>query len=447
VIRLALRSLRFRRASFIAAFVSVVLSTALIGSFATLVAAAGSKGISGSDRTTLLTMGAVVGSWGALIALFSLTSTLGITVRQRDTEIGLLRTIGSTPRQARRMIRSETFVLAALGSAVGAAVALAGGAALLALLRSTEVVSDGVQRGNSGAAVAVTAAGLVLVSLLAASIAARRATSGSARMALVRSADESGRLPRWRLVIGTLLIVQGLGMATVTVTALKGASDPYTAMQSVGSAAIITAIGLAALGPLVLRCATVVIRPLLALAGPPGYLAGFNASRRARVLSGVLGPVIVFTATSVAVLMVAGIDGRTLDALAPDKQEQHAVTLLNYVISGMIAVFAAIMVVNAIAAVTSQRGTEFERLHLVGATHEQVRASVRVEASLVASIGIVLGVACGGVSVVPYSVVRHEGVVPNGQLWVPLAIAAVAAAITLVSSGTAARRVRARVPR
>lgn len=442
---LSLRSLRFRRASFAAAFVSIVLAASLIGSFATLVAASGGSGVSDSERTTLLIMGAVVGGWGSLISLFSLTSTLGITIRQRDTEIALLRTLGGTPRQCRRMIGTETFVLAVLGSLVGSAVAWVGGTALLALLRSTGIVSDTVRAGNSIVAVMASGSVLVVVSLLAAGLAARRATSGSAQMALVRSTDESSGLPRWRVVVGILLVVQGLSMAAVTVTALKDASDPYTAMQVVGSAGIVIAIGLAALAPVVLRCATVVVRPLLALAGAPGHLAGFNASRRPGLLSGVLGPVVVFTATSVSVLMMVGIDGRTLDALATDEQEQQAVTLLNYVISGMIAVFAAIMVVNAIVAVTSQRGREFDRLHLVGATRAQVRASVRVEACLVATLGVLLGVLCGLVAVLPYSVVRHEGFLPDGQLWVPLATGVAAALITLVSSSSAVRRTQRRV--
>lgn len=445
MIRLSLASLCFRRASFTAAFVSIVLSVLLIGSFATLVAAAGLEGISDSERTTLLIMGTVVGGWGSLIALFSLTSTLGITVRQRDTEIALLRAIGGTSRQCRRMIRSETFVLAVVGSLVGSVAAWAGGRALLALLTSTGIVSDAVRSSNGVPAVVVAGCLLVVVSLVAAGLAARRATGGSAQMALVGSAAESARFPRWRVVVGLLLIVQGLSLAAVTVTALKDASDPYTAMQVVGSAGIVIAIGLAALAPVVLRWATVVVRPLLALAGAPGHLAGFNASRRPRPLSGVFGPVVVFTATSVTVLMMVGIDGRTLDALATDEQEQQAVTLLNYVISGMIAAFALIMVVNAIVAVTSGRRREFDRLHLVGATHAQVRASVRVEAYLVAALGVVLGVLAGLASVLPYSVVRHEGLVPDGQLWVPLATGAVALLVTVASSSHAVRRTQRRL--
>ena len=105
--RLAFASLRHRATASLATFVTVLLGTALMGSFATL-AATGTGPVSATDQETLFIMGAVVGGWGALIVLFAVVSTVGITVTQREVEIGLLRTIGATPRQARRLVRAET---------------------------------------------------------------------------------------------------------------------------------------------------------------------------------------------------------------------------------------------------------------------------------------------------------------------------------------------------
>ncbi len=70
---------------------TVLLGTALMGSFATLLETSGGAGISDADAEALGTMALVVGGWGTLIVLFSVASTLGITVRQRVAEIGLLR--------------------------------------------------------------------------------------------------------------------------------------------------------------------------------------------------------------------------------------------------------------------------------------------------------------------------------------------------------------------
>ncbi len=77
-----------------------------MGSFATLIETATGP-VSDADAESLIIMGAVVGGWGAIIVLFSVASTMGITVRQRELEIGLFRTIGGTPAQARRLIRVE----------------------------------------------------------------------------------------------------------------------------------------------------------------------------------------------------------------------------------------------------------------------------------------------------------------------------------------------------
>jgi putative ABC transport system permease protein len=441
--RLAWASLRARSSSFTATFLSIMLASALIGSFATLAQAGLADGVSDSDSNTLLVMGAVVGSWGSVIALFSLTSTLGIMVRQRDAEVALLRTIGATPRQARRMIRIETFLIAVLAGGVGALLALAGGSGLLALLRGTDVVDDSVGSAGAGAAVTCTVAVLVVVSVLAATIAGRRATRGTSLGVLAESRKGNRRLPRWRVVVGVLLVAYGTGLGAFTLVALRHADDPYAAMQTCGSASIVVAVGLATVAPALLRWAAIVLRPLMGMFGAPGHLAGHNASRRAHVLAGVLGPVLVLTATAVTTLMAVGIDDRTLSALTTDRQEQKAVTLLNYVVTGMIGVFAAIMVLNALVAVIGQRKQEFRRLHLVGATPQQVRSSVLVESAVIAAVGIVLGLLASVVTVLPYSVVRGEGVVPDGQLWVPAAIAVLAAVLTLGGSALAVRRTMA----
>ncbi|WP_345713278.1 FtsX-like permease family protein, partial [Kineococcus glutinatus] len=172
---LALRSLRHRAAASTATFAAVLLGTLLVGSFATLVETA-TGAVSAADRDTLITMGAVVGGWGAVIVLFSVASTTGVTVRQREAEIGLLRTVGMTPRQGRRLVVAEVALVALVAAAAGALLAAAGGRALLALLRSGDLVSADLPWGGGPASLAVTAAAVVATSVLAALLAARRAT-------------------------------------------------------------------------------------------------------------------------------------------------------------------------------------------------------------------------------------------------------------------------------
>ena len=152
---LAWRSLRHRLPSFSATFVAILLSTLVVGAFATLVETATGP-VSGDDRETLIIMGAVIGGWGALIAMFSLVSTLSVAVRRRDVEIGLLRVIGATPRQARRMVRTETAVVALAAALTGAVVAWPAGRALLAMIRDGGLVAPSVEYGGGVAALGAT---------------------------------------------------------------------------------------------------------------------------------------------------------------------------------------------------------------------------------------------------------------------------------------------------
>jgi putative ABC transport system permease protein len=55
----------------------------------------------------------------AIPSLIALVNTLGINVLERTREIGVLRAVGATRRQVRRMIMAESLLLAAAGTAFG----------------------------------------------------------------------------------------------------------------------------------------------------------------------------------------------------------------------------------------------------------------------------------------------------------------------------------------
>ena len=437
---LAWASLRRRAAAFTATFVSVLLGTALIGSFATLIETATGP-VSSQDHDNLLIMGAVVGSWGTAIVLFSLASTIGITVRQRGVEIGLLRTIGSSPRQARRLVRVETLLVSAVAAAGGAVLAAVGGRLLFTALRDGGVVASTVEFGGGPASLGATALAMVATALAAASVAGRRATRGPARLALAEAAADRPRLPWWRFVIALVLLGYGAAMAVVTITVTAHSDDPYDAMATSGNSGILVSLGLAALAPVLVRWTAALAQPAAGRASTSWQLALANARRRSHLLGGVLAPVIVFTAASVGTLMLVSIDHRSLEV--PDDGTE-IINLLNNVVVAMISLFAAIMVLNAWAATVAHRRTELARLWLLGATPTQVRGSVVAEATFVAVIGVALGFIASLVTVVPFAVARDEGIVPDGQLWLAPALMAAAVAITLGAAAVAVRRVTVR---
>lgn len=69
-----------------------------------------------------------------IIATFGIANTLALNVFERTREIGLLRAVGTTQRQTRRMIRIEAVLIAVFGAIIGVLVGVAGGAALVSAL-------------------------------------------------------------------------------------------------------------------------------------------------------------------------------------------------------------------------------------------------------------------------------------------------------------------------
>src|SRR5678815_5002697 len=58
-------------------------------------------------------------AFSVIVSLFGMVNTLVLSVYERTRELGMLRTIGMTRRQARRMIRHESVITALIGAALG----------------------------------------------------------------------------------------------------------------------------------------------------------------------------------------------------------------------------------------------------------------------------------------------------------------------------------------
>jgi putative ABC transport system permease protein len=429
MIGLARASLRRRITTFAATFLSLLLGATLIGSFATLFETSFGE-IPATDAETLRIVGMVIGGWGTLIVLFSVASTLAVSVGQRAEEIGLLRVVGASPRQVRRLIRLEVATVAVVAAGLGAALAWPAGRVLFELLRGGGMVDDAVSFGGTVLAPALTALTIVLTALIAAAITARRATSGSPVLAVHEARSGAGRMRWWRIAIGLALVGYGLVMALITITVTGHSDDPYAAMATSGSSSTLVGIGLATLSPVVLRLGAGLLGRFVS-GTAPGWLALQSCTRRPGLVSGVLAPVIVLTSAAAGILMLVGIDHRTVGQSLPETTE---INLLNNLVTGMICLFAAVMVVNAYAAVGAGRRPELERLRLLGATPAQLRATVRGEALLTAAVGTAVGLAASLVTTIPFSVARHEGLVPDGQLWLPPVVMLGAAGLTLVAA-------------
>jgi putative ABC transport system permease protein len=71
------------------------------------------------DLDTTLMMFYVLLALSVIVSLFGMVNTMILSVFERTRELGMLRAIGMTRRQARRMIRQESVITALIGAALG----------------------------------------------------------------------------------------------------------------------------------------------------------------------------------------------------------------------------------------------------------------------------------------------------------------------------------------
>lgn len=92
-----------------------------------------------------------------VIAVLGITNTLALSVFERTREIGLLRAVGMSRRQARRMVRGEAVIIAVIGAGLGLAVGTFFGWALVQALNDEGITELAVPAGQLVAYVAAAA--------------------------------------------------------------------------------------------------------------------------------------------------------------------------------------------------------------------------------------------------------------------------------------------------
>ena len=118
---------------------------------------------------TLLNLLYVLLSLSIIVSLFGIVNTLVLTVFERTRELGMLRAVGMTRRQLRRMIRHESVVTALIGAALGIPVGI-----VLALMVGQAIEYPAFTIPVGTLVVFVIAA--IIAGLLAAILPARRAS-------------------------------------------------------------------------------------------------------------------------------------------------------------------------------------------------------------------------------------------------------------------------------
>jgi putative ABC transport system permease protein len=71
------------------------------------------------DVATMLALLYVLLGFSVVVSLFGMVNTLVLSVFERTRELGMMRAIGMSRRQMRRMIRQESVITAMIGAALG----------------------------------------------------------------------------------------------------------------------------------------------------------------------------------------------------------------------------------------------------------------------------------------------------------------------------------------
>ncbi|MFI6345020.1 FtsX-like permease family protein [Streptomyces sp. NPDC050560] len=431
MLALALRSVRKRPGRFFATLLAAFLGAGVTMTFNSLRDTAGAAGVDKASADSLTTISTVVGGYGTLLVFFAIASTLTINVRQRASEMHLLRSTGATPAQIKRMVVGEAALVALLGTVLAIGPAMLGGRVLLDMFKDSGQISDGVSYTFGSFALTAGLLTNLVAGIGAAFLAVRRATR----------AEAGGRAPRTRLrtVGGALALIAGVG--GVTTTFAMDADEPGL-MASPAYGAILISVGFATLSPALLRSLLGRLgRPIAALAGAGGYMAVENMRKRAAQLSGILMPLIMFTAVATATLYMQGVENSALDAAGVTQTtEDKNLQTLNLVVVGIIAAFACLMLINSLYAATSYRGPEFGRQRLAGSTPRQVLATVATEGVVLSVTGLFFGTVAALAGIIPFTMVRTDATLPDQGPGIWLAVAGIGAAATLVTGLVTTRR-------
>lgn len=282
---------------------SARLGAAAQVSLAAQVASAQIGGIASLGAQVGAVMG-ILAVLGVFVGLFVVANTFGTLIGQRTRQLAMLRTIGATPRQVKRLVRLEALCFGVLASVAG----LAAGAVIDSVL-ATVFAGDGfdiTQTGFQFNAVYVIVP--LTLGVAATQLAARRAArqaAGVSPMAALRDTATEGRTWSLRRLIAILVLI-GVTVAFVAIAASSKHKDPTTS-GTIGAGVLVMIGGMFAIGAVSL-IAPYVVRPVgglvgslgAAVRGEVGWLARASITRRPRRVASAVSALMMGVALATA---------------------------------------------------------------------------------------------------------------------------------------------------
>lgn len=375
---LAWNNVRTNRTGFAASFVAVLLAVMLVSSSGLLVASAGAddelNGIVG-----LLVLSALVSGF---VSVFVVSGMLSLHVLRQRRTWGLLRSVGMTPGQVRRLVMAEALVVAVLASAAGCALAVPYAGVVAAFMRAVGLAPAGIPvEVTSGPFVLALVVGLV-VTLLAAWGAARKAVRAGPLEVLRESAAQQRLMPWPRAVVGVTALAGGIVLLTL-VPQVKAVAAVPTGL----GATMALCVGASALGPILLRGMGWILGAPAAWLDPgAGTLARASLITQPRRAMSAASPVMLAVALACTFLFAVS----TSDAAAGVTRTGPSAWAAPVLVGSGVA-YTVISVLNAMAMSMAERAEEIRLLRSLGTEPGQLARAVCWESLIVTCAGALLG--------------------------------------------------------
>jgi putative ABC transport system permease protein len=227
----------------------------------------------------------VFGVLAAFVAVFVVASTFALSVQQRHRELALFRAIGSTPRQVRRMVAGEAFLISLAAFVLAAPLGVVAAHAEQSLFTKAAILPEGLNVVTSWLPFVAGLVAALVTTQLAVFASARRASRIRPTEAL-REATAPRRALSWVRVLAGLAMLAA-GVAVVAVLAHGSASDAPAGTMVLMLAGVL-------LGPvLALPFVQVLGLPASAISKGPGMLARANARSNLRRAASVATPLML----------------------------------------------------------------------------------------------------------------------------------------------------------
>ncbi|GII28579.1 ABC transporter permease [Planotetraspora mira] len=268
-------------------------------------------------RNNADTIVGIAAGFAVFIAVFVVSSTFAFAVAQRRREFALLRTVGATRRQVRRMVYGEAGLVAVIASALGAVAGPFASGPILDWLTGLGMAPEWLVPSHATWPSVVAFTTGVVVAMLGVAMAAHRAGRVHPAEAMREAVVESRAMTWGRWIVGGGLL--GSALVSMGVTAVadpSGASNDKSFMPVV----MLLVAGVGLLAPAAVRpVASLLAAPLARLRGAGGTVVPAAAAASTRQTAATVAPVLIAVSLAAALLGAAAMtdDAKTAMESAP----------------------------------------------------------------------------------------------------------------------------------